>query len=187
MRSEPREYLFPAKPVSSRPGIPCHYIVTTAILYISIRQQLHGNFPSVQQQHCRKILDLLYNARNRHLDVIVITSRRGLFDARHYCYSCHCVFSTIKHLCSASMYMLCRQSDCLNRTVFINTSASIVSGTLLFQSDRCHLKLRKLNCSQCHIRSAVSLVHPMSLVQQHCSQTSLFQPLLFKKALQHRF
>ena len=80
---------------------------------------------------------------------------RGLFDAQPYCYSCHRAFSTIKHLCSASGCMLCRQSDCLNRTGFINTSASLANGTVLFQSDRCHLKLRSLNCLQCHIRSGV--------------------------------
>ena len=98
-------------------------------------------------------IDLLYDATNRHVDVI--TSMKGLFDARHFCYSCHRAFSTIKHLCSAIGCMLCRQSDCLNRTGFINTSASLVNGTVLFQCDRCHLKLRSLNCLQCHISSGV--------------------------------
>ena len=79
----------------------------------------------------------------------------GLFDARHYCYSCHRAFSAIKHFCSARVCMLCRQPDCLNRTGFINTSASLVNGTVLFQCDRCPSKLRSLTCLQCHIRSGV--------------------------------
>ena len=101
-------------------------------------------------------IDLLYDSNGCHIDVI--TSMKGLLDARHFCYSCHKAFSTIKHLCSASGCMLCRQSGCSNRTGFVNLSAIIGEHPVrsqMFQCDRCRLKLRSLNCLQCHISSGV--------------------------------
>ena len=90
----------------------------------------------------------------------------GLFDGRHYCYSCHKSFSTVKHLCSASGCLLCRQPGCLNRTGFINhsqlnwtTSSNDLSKnphqSPLFQCDRCRLRVRSQKCLDCHITYGV--------------------------------
>ena len=99
---------------------------------------------------------------------------KGLFDARHFCYSCHKAFSTVKHLCAASGCMLCRQPGCLNRTGFINLSLMNITTTttttttttsssqgsfqgksLQFQCDRCRLKLRTEKCLDCHVSSGI--------------------------------
>ena len=132
------------------------YLSTTSVLKhycISLYDSnFMGTFLKCYNSHATKHIDLLYDSNGCHIDVI--TSMKGLFDARHYCYSCHKAFSTIKHLCSASGCMLCRQSGCSNRTGFVNLSQPGRS-TQMFQCDRCQLKLRSLNCLQCHISSGV--------------------------------
>ena len=91
---------------------------------------------------------------------------KGLFDARHYCYSCHKAFFTVKHLCSASGCLQCRQPGCLNRTGSINlsplnwtTSSNDLSKTPrqspVFQCDRCRLKVRSQKRLDCHVTSGV--------------------------------
>ena len=47
--------------------------------------------------------------------VNVITSMKGLFSVRFYCYACHKRFSTVKHLCAASSCTECRMPKCRNR------------------------------------------------------------------------
>ena len=79
-----------------------------------------GTLLKCYNQEAQQIIDLLNDAKNRHVDLV--TSMKGLFDARHYCYSCQKAFSTVKHLCSASGCLLCRQPGCLSRTGFINFS-----------------------------------------------------------------
>ena len=87
----------------------------------------------------------LYGAKNCHVDVV--TSIKGLSDARHFCYSCHEAFSTVEH-CAASGCVFCRQPGYLNRTGFINLSpmnittlsssqSSFQGKPLQFQGDRC--------------------------------------------------
>ena len=56
------------------------------------------SFNDGQEKH----IDLLYNSNAEHVDVI--TSMKGLFSVRFYCYACHKGFSTVKHLCAASSY-----------------------------------------------------------------------------------
>ena len=97
---------------------------------------------------------------------------KGLFDARHFCYSCHKAFATVKHLCAASGCMLCKQPGCLNRTGFINLSpinitttttttttissqGSFQSKSLQFQCDRCRLNLRTEKCLLWHVSSGI--------------------------------
>ena len=123
-----------------------------------------GTFLKCYSQGAQQNIDLLYDAQNRHVDLV--TSMKGLFDARHYCCSCHKAFSTVKHLCSVSGCLLCRQPGCLNRTGFINlsqlnwtTSSNDLSKTprqsRVFQCDRCRLKVRSQKCLDCHVTSGV--------------------------------
>ena len=119
-------------------------------------------------------VDLIYDAKNCHVDVI--TSMKGLFDARHFCYSFHKVFSTVKHLCAASGCMLCRPPGCLNLTGFINPSPMIITTTttsssqgsfqgklLQLQCNRCRLKLRTEKCLDCHVSSGICHLYSMCL------------------------
>ena len=135
-----------------------HYLSSTNILSkfcISVYDSnFMGAFLKCYNPNAVHHIDLLYDAEKCHVDVI--TSMKGLFDARHFCYSCHKAFSTVKHLCAASGCMLCRQPGCLNRTGFINFSpmnittttttnssqGSVQGKSLHFQCDRCRLKLR---------------------------------------------
>ena len=95
---------------------------------------------------------------------------KGLFEARHFCYSCHKSFFTVKHLCAASGCMLCRQPGCLNRIGFISLSPMNITTTTTttsssqgnfqgksfqFHSDRCRLKLRTEKCLNCHVSSGI--------------------------------
>ena len=123
-----------------------------------------GTFLKCYNQEAQQNTDFLYDAQNRHVDLV--TSMKGLFDARHYCYSCHKAFPTVKHLCSANGCWLCRQPGCLNRTGFINltplnwtTSSNDLSKTPrqspVFQCSRCRLKVRSQKCLDCLVTSGV--------------------------------
>ena len=107
-------------------------------------------------------IDLQFDEQNSHVDVI--TSIKGLFDARHFCYSCHKPFSNIKLLCAPSGCLLCRQPWWWKRTGFINFSAcgatisseeQILGNSLHFQRDICWLKLRTQNGLDCHVSSGI--------------------------------
>ena len=129
-----------------------------------------GTFLKCYNPTAQKHIDLLYDAEQCHVDVI--TSMKGLFDARHFCYSCHKAFSTIKHLCAASGCMLCRQPGCLNRTGFINlcpvNSTQQSNKMQQFQCDRCLLRLRSQHCLDCHVTSGVCHLYT---VCPSCSNT----------------
>ena len=47
--------------------------------------------------------------------VDLITTMKGLFRARFYCYACHKTYSTSTHICLGSSCVLCRQAECKNR------------------------------------------------------------------------
>ena len=150
-----------------------HYLSSTIILSkfcISVYDSnFMGAFLKCYNPNAVHHIDLLSDAKNCHVDVI--TSMKGLFDVRHFCYSCHKAFSTVKDLCAASCCMLCRQPGCLNRTGFINISptnittttttttissqGSFQSKSLQFQCDRCRLKLRTEKCLDCHVSSGI--------------------------------
>ena len=151
-----------------------HYLSSTNILSkfcISVYDSnFMGAFLKCYNPNAVHHIDFFYDAKNCHVDVI--TSMKGLFDARQFCYSCRKAFSTVKHLCAASGCMLCRQPGCLNRTGFINLSpmnitttttttttsssqGSFQSKSMQFQCDRCRLKLRTEKCLDCHVSSGI--------------------------------
>ena len=160
--------------------VDLHYLSLTIILnkfcISNYDSYFMGAFMKCYNPNAVPHIDLLYDGKNCHVDVI--TLKKGLFDARHFCYSCHKAFSNVKHLCSASGCMLCRQLGCLNRTGFINLSpmsiittttttatttttttssshSSFHGKTLQFQCDRCRLKLRTEKGLDCHVSSGI--------------------------------
>ena len=97
-----------------------------------------------------KHFDLLYDPANYHVDVI--SSTKGLFMVRHYCYVCQKGCSNIKHLCTGSCCLLCRQPKCKHRIVYI-TSSEQPGRTTSFKCDTCGFVLRSQDCLDNHIET----------------------------------
>ena len=57
-------------------------------------------------------INLLYDETSKHVDVV--TSLKGLFDAKFYCTLCEKATATKKHLCEKSSCFMCSQPECAN-------------------------------------------------------------------------
>ena len=57
-------------------------------------------------------INLLYDETSKHVDVV--TSLKGLFDAKFYCTTCEKATATKKHLCQKSSCFMCSQPECTN-------------------------------------------------------------------------
>ena len=97
-----------------------------------------------------KLIDLLFDQAIYHVDVISFT--KGLFMVRHYCYVCQEGCSNIKHLCTGSCCLLCRQPKCKNRIGYI-TSSEQPGRRTGFKCDTCGLVLRSQDCLDNHIET----------------------------------
>ena len=114
-----------------------------------------------------KHIDLLYDRANYHVDVI--SSTKGLFMVRHYCYVCQKGCSDIKHLCTGSCCVLCRQPNCKNRLGYI-TSSEQPGRTTGFKCDTFGLVLRSQDCLDNHIETRFCSLY---LKCSSCSGTKL--------------
>ena len=92
-----------------------------------------------------KHIDLLYDSELGHVDVV--TSMKGLFNTRYYCYACHTGYSTTKHQCAASMCILCKQAGCTNRSLQSDMERNVDST----KCQNCGYMFKSTSCLSTHL------------------------------------
>ena len=108
------------------------------------------SFNDGQEKH----IDLSYNSDAEHVDVI--TSMKGLFSVRVYCYACHKRFSTVKHLCAASSCTECRMPKCRNRaSTAFNTDFFGQQTCSTYRCQTCGLSLKSQLCLDAHLTQRI--------------------------------
>ena len=165
-----------------------------------------GDFLKSYNPNAVQHIELLYDAKNCHVDVV--TSMKGLFDARHCCYSCDKAFSIVKHSIAAISRMLCRQPGCQNRTGFNNlppmkitttssSQSSFEGKSLQFECDRCQLRLRTEKrfdcdvsfgichlytlCPSCNNTVAKRALSNLICSKKRCTLCAVYYPLADRK------